>query len=468
VNGDAGFDPAANGRGFARSLVSNLHAGVLLASFRREGLARVRATVSQFVVLSVLGVVIALTFDVARIGSNGEFLVAALLENFEFVLVILAAAWLGTRLAGQPGRLLETATAIAALGVPIGLAWQGLSFLPQDFWRSGGAVTPWLWWLPLYWYGIAAAVATIRIARPARFRGVAVAFVVASVLVLPAYVFSRPSPLWTEAASSDESKPGTTTSAASEALLYTQSRLLDAALERVERGRRGQRELFYLGFAGHGEQNVFATEVTAVERLTHERFAAKGRTVVLANDRKAPSTHPFATKTSLKRALATMAQRMDAGEDVLLLFLTSHGTSDHRFDISLWPYSFDHLTPAELRAALDESGVQHRIVVVSACYSGGFVDALASPNTLVITAARKDRNSFGCEDGVDWTYFGRAYFADALANTNSFERAFGLAKPLIAEREKAAGHQPSEPQLVVGAEIKPVLAALEKALDPVR
>mgnify|MGYP006209079615 CR=1 FL=1 len=62
-----------------------------------------------------------------------------------------------------------------------------------------------------------------------------------------------------------------------------------------------------------------------------------------------------------------------------------------RTDLALPDGSEDTITPDALRAALDASGIVHRVVVISACYSGGFVPALKNPDTLVLTAARPDR-----------------------------------------------------------------------------
>ncbi|HEV7392919.1 MAG TPA: C13 family peptidase [Burkholderiales bacterium] len=56
------------------------------------------------------------------------------------------------------------------------------------------------------------------------------------------------------------------------------------------------------------------------------------------------------------------------------------------------------LSASELGKLLKESGIRHKVVVISACYSGGFIDAVRSDHTLVITAARHDRTSFGCSD----------------------------------------------------------------------
>ena len=63
---------------------------------------------------------------------------------------------------------------------------------------------------------------------------------------------------------------------------------------------------------------------------------------------------------------------------------------------------------------LDDAGIRNRVIVVSSCYSGTFVDALRDDDTLVMTASAKDRNSFGCSNEADFTYFGKAYFDEAL------------------------------------------------------
>ena len=79
------------------------------------------------------------------------------------------------------------------------------------------------------------------------------------------------------------------------------------------------------------------------------------------------------------------------------------------------------------------------MVVVSACYSGRFVEPLRDENTIVITAAAPDRTSFGCEAGRDFTYFGEAFFRDALARTASFTEAFEIARQLVTSRRRPSG-----------------------------
>ena len=105
------------------------------------------------------------------------------------------------------------------------------------------------------------------------------------------------------------------------------------------------------------------------------------------------------------------------------------------------------LPASELAALLAPLKQRNKVVVISACYSGGFIPPLKDEKTLVMTAARADRVSFGCSEENDFTYFGRALFAEALGETDNLERAFELAKERVAEREQSDGFEPSEPQI---------------------
>ena len=54
-----------------------------------------------------------------------------------------------------------------------------------------------------------------------------------------------------------------------------------------------------------------------------------------------------------------------------------------------WPLEVEDLTADQLRAMLDELGIRYRVVAVSACYSGGWIEPLQNEDTLIMTAADK-------------------------------------------------------------------------------
>lgn len=244
--------------------------------------------------------------------------------------------------------------------------------------------------------------------------------------------------------------------------------LLERDFAALSPQRPGKPDLYVLGFAGDGEENVFRNEVVFLKSLFERRFGAQGRVLTLINhpDSLGKSPRALATYDNLYDSLARIGETMDRDQDLLLLYLTMHGTEDHELAVQLQPVLEDWLTPEDLRTALDDAGIRNRIVVISACYSGGFVPALRGPDTLVVTAARADRASFGCGSASEATYFGRAWLVDGLNRTTNFIAAYDIASGLIAQRERREDFEPSLPQIDVGTRIGKRLQAWETGLAP--
>ncbi|MGZ8218934.1 C13 family peptidase [Methylomagnum sp.] len=246
-----------------------------------------------------------------------------------------------------------------------------------------------------------------------------------------------------------------------EELFYRQARLLDEAVKPLAAGRPGITDLYFVGFAGQANEPVFAHEVEYAKDLFDRRFGTAGRSLSLVNSPASADRLPIANGHNLEAALHAVAQRMNRDEDVLFLFLTSHGSRDHQLSVRFWPLPLNDLPATRLKELLDQAGIKNRVIVVSACYSGGFLDVLKDDNSLILTAASRDRTSFGCGTESEFTYFGEAYFVQALQETHSFIEAFGKARLWIERREKGERKEPSLPQLHVGPGIMPKLLALE-------
>ena len=250
-------------------------------------------------------------------------------------------------------------------------------------------------------------------------------------------------------------------------LFEEQQVLLASSLAALQPGAERRAELYGLVYAPYA-QDVFLREAGMVASVLQQRFDAKGRVLQLVNHPNTAHTIAWATNQNLHKAIQAMAEAMDREHDVLLLYMTSHGGSDFQLASEHPPLAVDPLTPQMLRAMLDEAGIRNRVLVVSACYSGGWVEPLQSDTTLVMTAADVTHTSYGCGAKSELTFFGRAVFDEQLRQTHSFEEAFNKAVPVIAQREiegkKSDGF--SNPQIAVGAGIRPVLAQLERDLSP--
>ncbi|WP_201195041.1 C13 family peptidase [Pseudomonas fluorescens] len=226
--------------------------------------------------------------------------------------------------------------------------------------------------------------------------------------------------------------------------LLAQGRLLDDALANVPASTPAV-ELYTLTVGGDGKQSVFLRESDYVSNMLASRFGAFGQ-IRLVNHREHLIDRPMATRENLRRAALTLAER-SGPEDLVFIYLTSHGTSEHELVLDQPRMELADLPADELAAVLAPLKNRDKIIVISSCYSGGFIPALKDERTLVMTASRADRVSFGCSEEANFTYFGDALFAQALNQTDDLEQAFKLARATVAERELADGFEASEPQI---------------------
>ncbi|WP_188036729.1 C13 family peptidase [Pseudomonas sp. EZ-C24] len=226
--------------------------------------------------------------------------------------------------------------------------------------------------------------------------------------------------------------------------LLNQGKLLKDALAQVPPSK-APIQLYSLVLAGDGQQSVFMREADYVSNMLKVRFGASGQ-ITLVNHRDHLADRPMATRENLTRAATTLAER-SGPEDLIFIYLTSHGSADHQLVLDQPRLQLADLSADELASTLAPLKDRDKVVVISACYSGGYIPPLKDERTLIMTAARPDRVSFGCSEEADFTYFGDALFAEALNQTDDLKQAFELARASVAERERREGFEASEPQL---------------------
>ncbi len=242
-----------------------------------------------------------------------------------------------------------------------------------------------------------------------------------------------------------------------EAALYSQRALLDRVIAALAPQDPKKIDMYLLAIGGDGTQEVFRREVEFVQKQFDRDFGTQGRSLALFNSRNTVTNVPMATVTSIRESLAAIAKKMDKENDILFLYLTSHGSKNHQFSLNQNGIDLPDIEAKELGKILRELNIRWKVAVISACYSGGFIDPIKDKYTMVMTAARHDRTSFGCADENDFTYFGKAFFHDSLPKAMSFEEAFKNALVLIEKREsedfmksgerKSAKDSHSEPQI---------------------
>jgi len=225
-------------------------------------------------------------------------------------------------------------------------------------------------------------------------------------------------------------------------------------------------ELYSISYSPYSYEDVFWRESTMVSNLMQKRFGAEGHSQLLVNNPKTHASIAWASNLNLERAITAAAGKMNKEEDILFLYMTSHGGRDQQLSSTNWPIDVGPLTPAILDAMLKKAGIKYRVIAISACYSGSWIPPLKDDNAMVMTAADAEHTSYGCGSRSDLTFFGRAVFDEQLRSTYSFEKAFAGAIPVIRQRETDAKKEDgfSNPQIFAGRNIGSQLQLLEQHL----
>lgn len=163
-----------------------------------------------------------------------------------------------------------------------------------------------------------------------------------------------------------------------------------------------------------------------------------------------PAAHPGpSTLPAIETGLTALAAKATTG---CLAYFTSHGAPPGVL------IGERIVSPARLAGLIDKAcGKRPTVVIVSACYSGVFLPALSGPNRMVMTAARRDRSSFGCTESDRYPYYD-ACILQSLPQSTDFGDLARKARACIDAREHAEGlTPPSEPQVEVGGALRAMI-----------
>jgi hypothetical protein len=241
-----------------------------------------------------------------------------------------------------------------------------------------------------------------------------------------------------------------------------QRSLLKTELAGLKPRNKDATNIYVLGIAGWANQDVFLKELDGALAAISTVLPIRGHWVRLVNHRHTLKSLPLANQNNFAAAVHALGERLDKDADIFLLVMTSHG-SPGGFGLRLPSEAVTQLTPQDVAATFDREGIKNRIVIVSACFSGTFVPALANDHTIVLTASDAKNPSFGCAPEREWTYFGDALFRQSIRPGRDFQQAFDSARLLVQGWEMMDRARPSNPQAHFGAALVAKLAPLFQA-----
>ena len=154
---------------------------------------------------------------------------------------------------------------------------------------------------------------------------------------------------------------------------------------------------------------------------------------------------PRPLKTDAAAVLDTLRGLSAKASGGCLVYFTSHGSPEGIVVGNAL------VAPLMMRMILDKAcGERPSVVILSACFSGVFVPALKKDDRMILTAARRDRSSFGCSESDKYPYFD-ACMLQVLPAAPDFPSLGPRVQACVARREREEGARPaSQPQVWVG------------------
>jgi hypothetical protein len=199
--------------------------------------------------------------------------------------------------------------------------------------------------------------------------------------------------------------------------------------------------------AGDNEEPAFDNAVDAMAgKLESFGVPASDITILKASGRGTEA----ATKDNVVRAFDSLDPSPGQG---CFVFVTSHGAQNEGLIIR----SADAFLAPDGMAGLLESPGRNRptVIIASGCYSGIFAegDSLPAPNRVILTAARDDRTSFGCNAKREYTVFDQCVLGH-LQQGARWQGAMLAIRACVAANEQELGVEAaSSPQISAGADV---------------
>ena len=445
------------------ALRRNLNAGTRLCLFRRCEADDFTVSLDQLVLLIALNLLLAFFVDLLSSLPRPEFYSYAVAANGLDVLLLLFAIYLVSKLLMDNRAALRLAVYLYSMSPFFLLLWVMLGRLEALLPSDGEVIYGVSYLLYVGWAIIAIGWALTRLAGGYSRKVPAAMLVIVLAWMVPASYFAENTTLWYAAEEEGVDEYAAYRALDVERIFYRQPELLTEHLEPLLAERGDREDLYFVGFAGYALQDVFRNEIEFARVLFDERFDTAGRSLVLINNLATRDALPLASSSNLQRALQHIGNIIDREDDVVVLFLTSHGDRAE-LSVNFWPLRLNDVTPVMLKQYLDDAAIKWRIIMVSACYSGSFIETLKDPNTAIMTASSADRASFGCDDKRKLTYFGEVLLQKQLQQQFSFAAAFEETAREIEVRERAEKRDPSRPQIFIGAAMREKLQRLESYL----
>jgi hypothetical protein len=238
-----------------------------------------------------------------------------------------------------------------------------------------------------------------------------------------------------------------------------QAALLLSELTRIDVSHSEQ-SIYYLGLALYSETWSQNDVVDLAEELSASVPTYAVRSVILSNyTAGSNSQYPLATSSAVDIAVRFILNHSEP-DDLVVVAVSTHG-GPGLLAQEIGQASLPSLSAEDFRRNLSPLANRRTIIILSSCYSASLIPSLKMANRIIITSARSDRTSFGCQADAEHTVFGQAMI-DAFArsiNQSLYTIVAAVRAKVAATEAERHFSPPSEPQVFVGTDMHQLYSA---------
>lgn len=238
--------------------------------------------------------------------------------------------------------------------------------------------------------------------------------------------------------------------AQSDILLSTQLNIIDENLKKVSPGKRS---VIYIGSAQHSQSLVFQRDILLAQRKFLE-INPNVQSILLSNQLESNQlNYPFATQSTLDTVFKKVGDWSQKYPINLIILISTHGNVDI-LSINIANTYWPAIRSSHIKKWLEGLHDVPSAMLLSACFSGSFIQPLADENRIILTAAAYNRNSFGCAYHDENTYFIGNLFSTDWNSKNTWEENYRQMNEKIQQTEKKLGLPNSSPQIYLANSLK--------------
>ena len=230
-------------------------------------------------------------------------------------------------------------------------------------------------------------------------------------------------------------------------------------IENMSLLKLGGKRVFYVGLALWGGEKWSEGDVETISLVISELYPERRMIPFVFSNKETnlPTSYHSFNAEMIKKVSTFISKRIQPN-DILWIFISSHGEKNLVVN-RVGNRKGEALNGEEINGFISKFKNVQKVIVISSCYSGSLIEKINDSKSIIMTAASKDRSSFGCSPSNSNTWFVNS-MREAISSIKSSNSNLLLSKifeqtknRVLINEKKLVGESSSNPQIFIGDKV---------------